>query len=125
MQVSFKQLLLVLLFLNVMLLVGCSSTPKPIGEIAGAKAQIETAEINEAGKFSAVELDRAKNKIKRAEEAVKEERYLTAKQLAEEAMSDAKLANAKASSTRAQQSAQEMRNTVQTMKQEIERTREY
>tara|TARA_R110002073_G_scaffold313359_1_gene485212 strand:+ start:6113 stop:6490 length:378 start_codon:yes stop_codon:yes gene_type:complete len=121
MQISFKSLLLILLLINVILFTGCSSVPKPIGEMAGAKAQLETAETNEAGKFAAVELDRAKSKLRRAEKAVVEKDYLTAKQLADEARSDAKLATAKASSARAKQSAQEMKNTVQSMKQEIER----
>lgn len=121
MQISLKSLLLTLLFINVILFAGCSSVPKPIGEIAGAKAQIETAEINEAGKFAAVELDRAKTKLKRAERAVAEKDYLTAKQLADEARSDARLATARAGSARAKQSAQEMNNTVQSMGREIER----
>ena len=53
---------------------------------------------------------------------VLEKDFLAAKQLADESLSDAKLATAKASSARARKSAQEMRNTVQSMKQEIERT---
>jgi len=122
MKVSFKRLLLALLFINIILFAGCSSVPKPIGEMAGAKAQIETAETNEAGNFAAVELDRAKSKLRRAERAAVEKDYLTAKQLADEARSDARLATAKASAARAKQSAQEMKDTVQSMEQEIERT---
>jgi len=124
MRVSFKSLLPILLFINVILISGCSSIPKPVGEIAGAKAQIEAAETNEAGRFAAVELDRAKSKLRRAERAVMDKEYLTAKHLADEALSDAKLATAKSSSARAQQSTQEMRSTVQGMKQEIERIQE-
>ena len=121
MQVSYKRLLPVLLFVNVILFSGCSSVPKPVGEIAGAKAQIEDAETNEASWFAAVELDRAKSKLKRAERAVVEDEYLTAKQLADEAFSDAELAAAKASSARAKQFAQEMKDTVQSMEREIDR----
>ena len=121
MKVSFNSLLLALLFVNVIFFAGCSSVPKPIGEIAGAKAQIETAVTNEAGNFAAVELDRAKSKLRRAERAVEEKEYLTAKQLADEARSDARLATAKASSARAKQSAQDMKDTVQSMEREIER----
>lgn len=121
MQMFYKSLLPVLLFVVVILFSGCSSVPKPVGEIASAKAQIETAVTNDAGKFAAVELDRAKGKLRRAERAILEEEYLTAKQLADEARSDAKLAAAKANATRAKQSAQEMKNTVQTMEQEIDR----
>ncbi len=121
MKVSFKDLLLALLFTTVILFAGCSSVPKPVVEMAGAKAQVETAVTNEAGKFAAVELDRAKSKLKRAERALVEKDYLTAKQLADEARSDARLATAKASAARAKQSAQEMKGTVQSMEREIER----
>ncbi len=121
MRIFYKSLLLILLFTSVILFSGCSSVPKPIGEMAGARGQIETAETNEAGKFAAVELDRAKGKLRRAERAISEEEYLTAKQLADEARSDAKLAAAKANATRAKQSAQEMKDTVQTMEREIDR----
>ncbi len=124
MKVSFKSLLLALLFTTVILFAGCSSVPKPIGEMAGAKAQIETAVTNEAGKFAAVELDRAKGKLRRAERAIVEEEYLTAKQLADEARSDAKLAAAKANAARAKQSAQEMKDAVQRMEREIDRAQE-
>ena len=124
MKVSFKSLLPALLFTTVILFAGCSSVPKPIGEMAGAKAQIETAVTNEAGKFAAVELDRAKGKLRRAERAIVEEEYLTAKQLADEARSDAKLAAAKANAARAKQSAQEMKDAVQSMEREIDRVQE-
>ena len=59
--------------------------------------------------------------MKRAERAVVEDEYLTAKQLADEAFSDAELAAAKASSARAKQFAQEMKDTVQSMEREIDR----
>lgn len=121
MQIFYKSLLPVLLFVLVILFSGCSSVPKPVGEIARAKAQIDTAVTNEAGRFAAVELDRAKGKLRRAEKAILEKEYLTAKQLADEARSDAKLAAAKANATRAKQSAQEMKDTVQTMEREIDR----
>lgn len=124
MRVSFKSLSLILFFVSVALFAGCSSIPKPVGEMAGARTQIETAETNEAGRYAAVELDRAKSKLRRAERAVIEKDNATAKRLADEALSDAKLAIAKAGSARAQKSAQEMKDTVQGMKQEVERLQE-
>ncbi len=103
----------------------CSSIPKPIGELASAKAQIETAETNDANHLAPVELDRAKTKLRDAEKATDEKNYVTAKRLADESLSDGKLAAAKASAARAQKSVQEMRDTVQTMGQELERVQKY
>jgi len=121
MRINCRNLLLTLLFLTVIFVSGCSSVPKPIGEIAGAKARIEAAETNEAGKFAPVEFDRAKTKLRDAQKAIEEEKNLKARRLANEAESDAKLATMKASSTRAKRATEEMRQTVEGMKSEIER----
>lgn len=103
----------------------CSSIPKPVGELASAKAQIETAETNDANHLAPVELDRAKTKLNEAEKASDEKNYATAKRLADESLSDGKLAAAKASAARAQKSAQDMRDTMQTMGHELERAQRY
>jgi len=119
--INYKKLLWISLFVNILLITGCSSVPKPVGEIAGAKAKIEAAETNEAGEFAPVEFDRAKSKLRGAQKAIEEDENLKAKRLANEAQSDAKLATMKASSTRAKRATEEMRQTVEGMKSEIER----
>ncbi|MCE7914573.1 MAG: DUF4398 domain-containing protein [Nitrosomonas sp. PRO4] len=121
-----RNLLLTFCFVSIILLISaCNSIPKPVGELASAKAQIETAETNDANHFAPVELDRAKTKLNEAEKAADEKNYATAKRLADESLSDGKLATAKASAARAQKSAQDMRDTIQTMGQELERVQRY
>ena len=112
---------LLVLVASSLLFSGCSSVPKPIGEIASAKTLIESAETNEAGKYAPVALDRAKTKLKRAQKAMIEEEYLEAKQLADEAQADAKLASVKANSARSEDAAKKMNDTVKGMAQELER----
>lgn len=117
-----RNLLLIYFFVSITLLFsGCSSIPKPVGEFASAKSQIQSAESSDASSLAPVELDRAKTKLRNAERAAAEKKYLTARLLAEEAISDARLATAKARTAKAERSAQEMRDTVQTMEREIER----
>jgi hypothetical protein len=117
-----RNLLLIYFFVSITLLLsGCSSIPKPVGEFASAKSQIQSAESSDASSLAPVELDRAKTKLRNAERAAAEKKYLTARLLAEESISDARLATAKARTARAERSAQEMRDTVQTMEREIER----
>jgi hypothetical protein len=117
-----RNLLLIYFFVSITLLFsGCSSIPRPVGEFASAKSQIQSAESSDASSLAPVELDRAKTKLRNAERAAAEKKYLTARLLAEESISDARLATAKARTARAERSAQEMRDTVQTMEREIER----
>jgi hypothetical protein len=117
-----RNLLLIYFFVSITLLFsGCSSVPKPVGEFASARSQIQSAESSDAGSYAPVELDRAKTKLRNAERAAAEKEHLTARLLAEESISDARLAAAKARTAKAERSAQEMRDTVQTMEREIER----
>lgn len=120
-----KPVAICLLFFIAIILSGCNSVPKPVGELASAKAQIETAETNGAVNFAPVEFDRAKTKLREAEVAAAKDNNEIAKRLADESLSDAKLANAKASAARAKQSAQKMKDTVNTLGNELERVQKY
>ncbi|SEH07365.1 DUF4398 domain-containing protein [Candidatus Venteria ishoeyi] len=112
------------LLLSTLLLVACSSIPKPVAELASAQTLIESAETSEAGSYAPVELDRAKGKLQRAKAAVDRRDYKTATQLANEAQADAKLAATKATAARVQQSAKEMDATVKGMANELERAQQ-
>ncbi|MDM8547299.1 DUF4398 domain-containing protein [Candidatus Venteria ishoeyi] len=112
------------LLLSALLLVACSSIPKPVAELASAQTLIESAETSEAGSYAPVELDRAKGKLQRAKAAVDRRDYKTATQLANEAQADAKLAATKATAARVQQSAKEMDATVKGMANELERAQQ-
>lgn len=127
MQYTFFQKLtsICFLFCIAITLSACSSVPKPVGELASAKSQIETAETNDAVNFAPVEFDRAKTKLREAEKALAEDNNARAKRLADESLSDAKLAAAKASAARARQSAQKMKDSVKTMGNELERVQKY
>jgi ribosomal protein S6 len=104
-------------------IVGCSSTPEPVAEMAGAKTSIIAAESEETLKHAPVAIDRAKQKLKRAETAIAKEEYEEAKRLAEEAQADAELAQAIAAKTSAEQAVKELENSIQVLREEIMRAR--
>ncbi|MCU7891380.1 MAG: OmpA family protein [Candidatus Thiodiazotropha sp. (ex Ustalcina ferruginea)] len=77
-------------------IVGCSSTPEPVAEMAAAKTSLIAAESEETLMHAPVAVDRAKQKLKRAETAIAKEEFDEARRLAEEALTDAEQAYAEA-----------------------------
>ncbi|MES9944949.1 MAG: hypothetical protein B6D77_16925 [gamma proteobacterium symbiont of Ctena orbiculata] len=104
-------------------LIGCSSTPEPVAEMAAAKTSLVAAENEETTRHAPVAIDRAKQKLKRAETAIAKEEYEEAKRLAEEAQADAELAQAVAAKSEAEKAVKELENSIQVLREEIMRAR--
>ncbi len=104
-------------------LIGCSSTPEPVAEMAAAKTSLVAAESEETTKYAPVAIDRARQKLKRAETAIAKEEYEEAKRLAEEAQADAELAQSIAAKVEAEQAVKELENSIQVLREEIMRAR--
>jgi hypothetical protein len=104
-------------------LVGCSSTPEPVAEMAAAKTALVTADNADTTRHAPVYVDRAKQKLKRAETAIAKEEYGEAKRLAEEAQADAELAQAIASKTETEMAVKELETSIQVLREEIMRAR--
>lgn len=101
---------------------GCASKNLAYVEsIAGAESAIKEARSSTATIHAPLELRLAEDKLSAANAAVKKEEFTEAKRLADEALADAKLAEAKSLSLKAKKRAQEMRESVETLRQEIER----
>lgn len=103
------------------LLSGCASNPDPVptAELSQARAALTQAEAAGAGQLAPVELLAAREKLVRAENDVRAERYGQARRMAEQAAADAELAERKARVDRARKAAEEMNRSNQTLKQEI------
>src|SRR5262245_3978018 len=84
-------------------LAACSSVPVPTGEMSAAQTAVTAAEQADAAKFAPSDLDRARDKLIRAQAAVQDENNDEARRLAEEALVDARVAEAKARADTAQQ----------------------
>lgn len=106
----------------VALLAACSSTPAPSGEMAVAQKSVDTAAATPSVVQAApVELQRARDKLARAQRAMTDRNYDEARRLAQEADVDATLALAKANASRSEQAAAQLKDSVRQLQGEIQR----
>lgn len=101
--------------------VGCSTPRKPAQEIEKAELAIETADASPTPDVASLELRLAREKVEGAKKALADDEYDLARQLAEQAQVDAQLAEAKAESAAARESAVELEQTINTLRDEAER----
>ncbi|MGC3987116.1 MAG: DUF4398 domain-containing protein [Pseudorhodoferax sp.] len=108
------------LALSVTLFLGaCASKgPPPVEALATARAAITQAEAAQAGQLAPVELLAARDKLGKADAAVRAEDYAQARRLAHEAEADGVLAERKARAERARQAALELDRANAALKQE-------
>ena len=102
---------------------GCAGNP-PKAEIASAQTLVQRAEQQGAGQFAPRPLREAKDKIVKAEDEVKDDDYTDARQLAEQAQADAKLAAVEADRAKTQEALSELTRTVQAMENEVREDRD-
>ena len=83
-----------------------------------------TGECREPGAtpYAPVEMDQARNKLRRAEKAMRQEDYNEAKRLADEAQADAELALALTGKAEAEQAVHEMEISIEVLREEIMRS---
>lgn len=113
----------ILLSLSILSFLGCASKGVAhVESIAGAGLAIQEAKDNNATTYAPLALRIAEDKLIAAKAAAEKEEFLKAKRLADEAMMDAKLAGAQSLSEKAKKQAQEMRDSIDTLRREIERT---
>jgi hypothetical protein len=103
---------------------GCAGTP-PTEKVEVAEAAVRQADTRGAAEDAALELRLARDKLERARVAMADERYVTARRLAEQAQVDALLAEAKAQSAAALESAHEMRDSIESLRGEAQRASDH
>ena len=84
-------------------LAACGGAPAPVAEMSAAQTAVTGAEEADAAKYAPSDLDRARDKLMRAQAAMQEEENEDARRLAEEALVDARSAESKARAEAAQQ----------------------
>jgi hypothetical protein len=100
---------------------GCASVPAPTEQMAVSKSAIANAASAGGGEYASVEMRSAQDKMDRANVAMKKEDYEAARWLAEEAQVDARLAEKKAQSAKAQKAALVMSDDIRVLREEINR----
>ena len=111
---------LVTLFMVV--LAGCAvKVPAPAKQVTLATQSIAQAESSGAVEFAPVELKTARDKLSQAKVAMEKEENLKANRLADEAMVDANLAEAKARSAKSQKVVEELKESINVLRKEMNR----
>lgn len=100
---------------------GCASTPAPTEQIAVARAAVMHASNADTNQYAPVELKSARDKLSRAEQAMADEKYELARQLAAEAQIDARLAESRTESAKAQKAAQDAQEATGVLREELNR----
>lgn len=105
-----------------LLIVGCATqSARPTGEIARARTLIEQAERAGAQSYAAADLDQARSKLQLADAAEKDGKHEDARARANEAAASAELAMARTNAGEAQKAADEVQQSVETLRTEAQR----
>jgi hypothetical protein len=101
---------------------GCSTVAPPKEQLAAAELAVQQANKSKAPQYSPLELRMAMDKLDEAKRAMNKEEYTLARRLAEEALVDAQVAEAKAASEDARRAASDLRQSLETLRREAERS---
>lgn len=103
----------------------CSSTPiAPTRALNAAQDAITVAEQGDARRYSGAELDEARQRLVKAEQAVSGERMVEAERFAQEALITAELALARTDAAKARKINEEMGKGADALIEEMQRTGE-
>lgn len=100
---------------------GCASIPPPTEQMAVSKLAIANAVSAGGSEYASVEMRAAQEKMDRANRAMAKEDYENARRLAEEAQADARLAEKKAQSAKAQKAASVTQDDIRVLREEMNR----
>lgn len=100
---------------------GCASVPSPNEQVAVSSAAVTRAAAAGGGELAPVEMQTARDKLDRAKLAMAAENFDTARVLAQEALVDAQLAEAKASSAKARKASQAVKADARVLREELDR----
>ena len=101
---------------------GCASQKTPAtADVAASRAAVDSAAIAGAGELAPDEMQAARDKLLRANQALAAKDYRTAENLAVQAQADAKLAQAKATSAKATAASDALNEDLRVLRQEVDR----
>lgn len=104
-----------------MLLAGCASTKPPAPPLNGSRTAVRQAEQAGTQEYAPLELRTAREKLETAEASIEEGDPRKARILVEQAQVDAELDQIKARSAKSQLAVNELRESIQTLRDEIGR----
>lgn len=103
---------------------GCTSLKTPAtADVAVSKAAVDNAASADGAEYAPVEMRLAREKLALANKALAAKDYELASQLAKEARADARLAQGKANSAKAQAAADALESDLRVLDRELQRSR--
>jgi predicted S18 family serine protease len=117
---SSRQWMSVLLISGVLGMVGCAGKP-PLETLSKAELAVQEADKRTASQYAPLELQTAREQLDRAKRAMSDKEYDEARRLADQALVNAQLAEAKAGAEKSRQAAAELQKSIQTLRAELER----
>jgi hypothetical protein len=122
MKTNFKQCLTILCGSSLILMAGCTSMKTPAtADVAVSKAAVENASSAGGTEFAPIEMKSAREKLALANKALADKRYKDAGELATQANADAKLAQSKANSAKAEATATALQDDIRVLREELDR----
>jgi hypothetical protein len=107
----------------VALTVACSSMKTPAtADVAVSKAAVESAAGAGGVEFAPIEMKAARDKLALANQAMAAKDYQRAMDLSSQAQADAKLAQGKANSAKAQAAADALQDDIRVLREELDRS---
>jgi hypothetical protein len=101
----------------------CASDKTPAtADVAVSRAAVANATSAGAADLAPAEMQSARDKLMRANQALAAKDYKTAQDLANQASADAQLAQSKASSAKATTAADELQQSIRTLREELNRS---
>jgi hypothetical protein len=108
--------------LAVLLLAGCASEKTPAtADVAVSRAAVDSATSSGAPELAPAEMNSARDKMMRANQALAAKDYATARDLATQAQADARLAQSKANSAKATAAADALQENIRVLREELDR----
>jgi hypothetical protein len=100
---------------------GCAGKP-PLANLSQAELAVQEADKKTASQYAPLELQTARDELDRAKRAMDAKQYDEARHLADQALVNAQLAEAKAGAEKARQAAAELQRSIETLRAELQRT---
>jgi len=117
-----KRWLTIVLGAGALLVAGCSSLKTPAtADVAVSKAAVANAVAADGVLYAPVEITAAREKLGLANQALAAKDYKLARDLAAQAEADAKLAQSKANSAKAQAASDALQDDIRVLREELER----
>lgn len=107
------------------LTVGCTSLKTPAtADVAVSKASVDNAAGAGGAQYAPVEMNAAREKLALANKALLDKDYKLASELSNQAQADAKLAQSKANSEKAQAAADVLQDDIRVLREELDRAQQ-